>query len=165
MQFSDTEILVFVSCAFILILDAVLGRARIAIYYRLGVPVASFNVAMGLEEAMRNARESRLARLYVRALTNSSYGIRYGFLGNWIPSFTKLTARSDGETTQIWMTLNWGCTLLLAALSIQFFLRPEKIMIGFLLALVLLMIWFQYDETASAIKKPSPRSAHEGNSR
>jgi hypothetical protein len=163
MSLSDLEILGFVCCAVVLICDALLGRLPLPGYYRFGIPLARFILPFDVEEVTRRAQGVRSLRLFVRSLSESRYGIRYGFLGNWLPSLTKVVVQSDQHrSSKISVSLNWGCTLLLTGLLTQLLLRQDKLVWLGLLVAVLLMVWFQCDEMVRALRREMPRRADAG---
>jgi hypothetical protein len=163
MNLSDLEILGFVCCAVLLICDALLGRLPFPWYYRFGIPVARFTLPFDVEEVARRAEEVKSVRLLVRVLSERRYGIRYGFLGNWLPSLTKVMVRPDQHRSiRIGVSLNWGCTLLLTGLLTQLLLRQDRLLFLGLLAAVLLMVWLQYDEMVRALQQDKARQSDAG---
>jgi hypothetical protein len=154
MLLSDDAILGFVMCSSILIFDALLGKLRLRQYFQVGVPLGSMGLAADAQSVATKAMAMTRVRVHVCELPGGTYGLRYGFLGNWLPSFTKGVLRPAGADKSVFsISLNLGATALLGALTVQLFYREDLVLWGFLLAMVVLLVWFQRTETITGLRK------------
>jgi hypothetical protein len=153
MLLSPSESLGFVVCASVLILDALLGRFRVRHYFQVGFPLGGLRLAADVESVATRAKVMRNVKLFVCDLPCGTYGLRYGFLGNWLPSLTKGILRTAGpDKTVFSISLNWGATALLGTLILQLFDREHVVLWGLLLSFVVLLIWFQWSETINGLR-------------
>ncbi len=154
MLLSPAETLGFVICSSVLILDALLGRLRLRHYFQAGFPLGGLKLESDGESVATRAKAMKNVKLFVCELPGGTYGLRYGFLGNWLPSFTKGVLRSAGPDKSVFsISLNWGATALLGALLVQLFYRENLVLWVLLLAVVVLLIWFQWTETIDGLRK------------
>lgn len=156
MLLSPSDTLGFVICASVLILDAFLGRVRLRHYFQLGLPLGRIQLSADGEGVAKTAKAMKNVKLFVCELPDGTYGLRYGFLGNWLPSFTKGVLRTAGPDKSVFsINLNWGATALLGAHIFQLFSGENLVVWGLLLAFIVLLVWFQWTETIDGLRKGS----------
>jgi hypothetical protein len=123
-------------------------------YFQAGFPLGGLKLESDGESVATRAKAMKNVKLFVCELPGGTYGLRYGFLGNWLPSFTKGVLRSAGPDKSVFsISLNWGATALLGALLVQLFYRENLVLWVLLLAVVVLLIWFQWTETIDGLRK------------
>jgi hypothetical protein len=152
---SPEEVLGFCLWAFVYFAEGLVGMTRNHLYYSIGFPLGKLVSSEPMVEFIARVQGNRTVKLFGFALQDGSGGLRYKYLGNWLPSFIKASIRTEqpGEL-KIRFNLNWATTLLLGALLYQSIVRDgyAALVWQLMLWVWLYFLWIQYSEIRDVVR-------------